>query len=380
MVNKKYIVFSVNFSGASEKLFSELKSLGVELEIHTIPKIWRIYFYSIISTFTFNYKKWIAKAETKYNLLQKTEWAFNRKSHWCGQILKRTDTSNYEGVIQISGTFDALAFSRTTLPLHILTDYTMRLAKEKKHQAISPLLPPSPNELDKWYIKETSLYNNATTIIVPSPYIKKSLSSYYSANEDKLISIGYGCNLQPQRNSNKKVFNKNKLQLLFVGKNFEAKGGQTILDAFKKVRTFNISAELIIVGPRTHPCSGEKGVKYLGRIYDKQKLSDIYRTSDLFIIHSFYEAFGLVLLEAMAFGIPCIGSDIDAMPDILLSTGAGKVVPLGDSEALARDIIEFSTNKDAFNLASTSGLNAINSYYNWKDVGKRFYSAITRHV
>jgi glycosyltransferase involved in cell wall biosynthesis len=379
-VKNKYLLFRVDFSGVSDKLFSELSKKGLQIEEHNIPKIWRLYFFAIITSFSLNYKKWIIKAERKYNLLQKTGWAFRLKSNWCAKIIDSVDVADYAAVIQVSGTFDAMAYSKAKLPFFILTDYTMELAAQKQLQSIKPLLPPSELELLNWYRNETKLYQRADKIIVPSEYITNSLKTFYSIDSEKLVTVGYGSNLLPSSVVKKQIIDPYDIKLLFVGKMFKQKGGEEILAALDLLKSHYPKITLTIVGPRVNPCPNHDSVIYLGRIYDKEKLARLYRQANLFIIHSAYEAFGLVLLEAMAFGTPCIGSNIDAMPDILVKTGAGRVADLGDIDAIKNEILHLIENPLAYKKASIAGINAVNNYYNWEIVSDKFFSAVTEHV
>ncbi|WP_159650853.1 glycosyltransferase family 4 protein [Vibrio atypicus] len=375
-MKKKYLVFSVNFSGVSENIFSELRDYDLELDIVFIPKIWRLYFLAIILSFDFNYNKWILKSERKYNMLQKSTWAFKLKSRWCAKYIKRNDVGRYSGIIQVSGTYDCTKYIHNDIPLYILTDYTMKLAEDKNDQNISPLLPPSKSELIKWYNLESKLYLRAKKILIPSKYIGHSLVEHYGVQLSSISVVGYGSNLHPKDTSVKRVLSKDGPHFLFVGKMFEQKGGSFICDAFSDVKKVYPNATLTIVGPRVDPCISTEGVKYLGRIYDKDRLSELYNSVDMFLIHSAYEAFGLVLLEAMAHGLPCIGSDIDAMPDILVDSNAGSVVPFGSSLALTDEILRYLSNQELFSKASESGIKAVKAYYNWNSVGKRFYKVL----
>lgn len=377
-MKNNYIVFSVDFSGASEKLLLELKKNGAELTIFSIPRIWTIYFWSIISTVSFSKKKWITRAEKKYNQLHKTPYAFNKKSRWCSKKIKHLNLKDFQGIIQISGTFDSTLFLEEKTNLYILTDYTTQLALEKKDQEIKPLTPKE-KELEKWLTQERNLYLKAKKIIVPSTYITKSLEKSYGVSLNNCAVIGYGSNLTTPDSPNGKIINpQSQLNLLFVGKQFEAKGGKIILDAFKEVKKKYPHARLRIVGPRINPAPNTSDVEYLGRVYDKTQLIKIYMSSDIFLIHSYYEAFGLVLLEAMSLGLPCIGAKVDAMPDIILGSKCGSVVRLGDYRSLANEIEEYAGNTLKYSAASACGLKAISGYYNWKDVGKRFFDAISK--
>lgn len=76
----------------------------------------------------------------------------------------------------------------------------------------------------------------------------------------------------------------------------------------------------------------ENDVLFLGK---QDNLSELYSISDLKLLLSEKEAFGLVLIEAMACGVPCIGSDIGGIPEVIEHNSNGYIVPLHDVEQVA---------------------------------------------
>ena len=87
-----------------------------------------------------------------------------------------------------------------------------------------------------------------------------------------------------------------------------------------------------------------RGVRFLGPV-GPERLRELYRESDVFVFPSFFEGFGLVLLEAMACGLPAIASDRSAGPD-LLDESCGRVVAPGDEEQLVESMRWFGANRD----------------------------------
>jgi glycosyltransferase involved in cell wall biosynthesis len=65
-----------------------------------------------------------------------------------------------------------------------------------------------------------------------------------------------------------------------------------------------------------------------------ERLPEAYRSADLFVLPSFYEGYGMAYAEAMAHGLPVIGTDAGAIPDTVPAS-AGILVPAGDRTALA---------------------------------------------
>lgn len=113
-----------------------------------------------------------------------------------------------------------------------------------------------------------------------------------------------------------------------------------IVDAFMKIRA-NMKAKLLLVGdgPEKHRVMEQvkgspymKDVLFLGK---QENLAELYAISDLKLLLSQQESFGLVLLEAMACGVPCIGTNVGGIPEVIEHGVDGYIVELGDTEAVA---------------------------------------------
>ena len=102
-----------------------------------------------------------------------------------------------------------------------------------------------------------------------------------------------------------------------------------------------IPAKLLLVGdgPEKHPVMEyvkgkaiEKDVLFLGK---QENVSELYSISDLMLLLSEKESFGLVLLEAMACEVPCIGTAVGGIPEVIIPGENGYLVPLGDINSVA---------------------------------------------
>ena len=78
-------------------------------------------------------------------------------------------------------------------------------------------------------------------------------------------------------------------------------------------------------------------VRFLGRQDHIEELTGI---ADVFLLPSELESFGLSALEAMASGVPVIGSDAGGLPEVVKHTETGFVLPVGDIEGMAARAIE----------------------------------------
>jgi glycosyltransferase involved in cell wall biosynthesis len=128
-----------------------------------------------------------------------------------------------------------------------------------------------------------------------------------------------------------------KPRYLFVGRFIERKGIDVLLGAFRGLDR----GELWLAGdgPLRSFVEGEaKGdprIRVLGYA-DDESLPELYREADVLVVPSLFEAWGLVVHEGLAYGLPVITTDQVAAADDLVTPGVnGYVVPAGSHEALA---------------------------------------------
>lgn len=125
------------------------------------------------------------------------------------------------------------------------------------------------------------------------------------------------------------------LRILFVGGDFERKGGPALLRAFAQLPD---DCELVVVTKSRVPRADRvRVVDDLGP--NDPRLVELFRTSDVFALPSLAEAFGIAAAEASAAGLPVVGSDVGGLPDIVEHGVTGFVVPPGDDGAIARALL-----------------------------------------
>jgi N-acetyl-alpha-D-glucosaminyl L-malate synthase BshA len=85
----------------------------------------------------------------------------------------------------------------------------------------------------------------------------------------------------------------------------------------------------------------DRHVRYLGQM---DAVEEILGVSDLFILPSANESFGLAALEAMSTGVPVIGTSAEGLPELIATGETGYLLPVGDVEGMARRSIEVLTD------------------------------------
>lgn len=136
------------------------------------------------------------------------------------------------------------------------------------------------------------------------------------------------------------------LRFIYAGQSSIRKGTPVLMEAWEKAGLRD--AELLLVGSWELAVDRLKrlpaGVCFIGPV-GPEKLRELYRQSDVFVFPSFFEGFGLVILEAMACGLPVIASVHSAGPDVL-DASCGRVVAAGDVEQLIETLRWFGANRE----------------------------------
>ena len=93
--------------------------------------------------------------------------------------------------------------------------------------------------------------------------------------------------------------------------------------------------------------------------------------ASIFVMPSLCEPFGLVFLEAMAYALPCIGTRIDAMPEIITDGETGFLVTPKNVNDLAEKIITLLKNVRLLESMGEKGSEKVQMNFRWEDVGKK---------
>jgi len=134
------------------------------------------------------------------------------------------------------------------------------------------------------------------------------------------------------------------------------------IDAVARCRQQGLDVELILVGDGQHRTAlAERArqlgigphVHFRGQLASGAPIRDELDRADLFLLPSRQEGLPRAMVEAMARALPCIGSTVGGIPELLPSED---LVPPGDAEALARKIKEFVTNPEGMQRTSVRNL------------------------
>jgi glycosyltransferase involved in cell wall biosynthesis len=175
-------------------------------------------------------------------------------------------------------------------------------------------------------------FSRCRGLIPWSRWAARSMIEDYGAHPDKVQVIPPGVDTLRWRPAEKAAdASRDRVQLLFVGADFERKGGPLLLSIFRD--HLRDSCELHLVTRAA--IEREPGVEvYRDLGPDDERLLELYRRSDVVVIPTLADCFSMAAIEAMACGLPVVISATGGTPEIVDDGRSGSLVAPGDGRAL----------------------------------------------
>jgi glycosyltransferase involved in cell wall biosynthesis len=109
---------------------------------------------------------------------------------------------------------------------------------------------------------------------------------------------------------------------------------------------------------------------------DAPTISTYYQRSDLFVLATEYEGYGMVVAEALAHGLPIVSTPVGAIPD-LVGGEAGVLVPVGDASALADAMAKVLDDPDFRRRLAAGAARVRDRLYSWEAASMRMADVLT---
>jgi len=167
----------------------------------------------------------------------------------------------------------------------------------------------------------------------------------------------------------KQKYNLPDTFILYVGSIRKHKNIAMLLEAFSRIRKELSHVSLVLVGKLSQSFNLQlDGVHYLGEVADDRELAALYNLAAVFCNLSFFEGFGLTLLEAQACGAPIVCSDIA----VHLETGGNGVlaVPASDVDQITQALYNVLTKQTFQEILIKNGLENIQRF-SWETAATR---------
>jgi len=355
------------WSGLGHYIFRCLKNQGVAL--------------SQIGPLKEKYSSVLSAKEHVYHLLLKKKYLRQREGFvlkdYARQVAKR-----------LSGVGADIVFSPSTIPISYLeckqpivfwTDATFA-GMIDFYPEFSNLCTQSiknGNAMEKAALERSSL------AIYSSEWAARTAVDIYKANPAKVKVVPFGANINCDRGFSdiERIVDSrpsDKCKLLFLGVDWDRKGGSIALELAKKLNNAGLETELTVVGCQPS-IRGELPVyvRALGFISKTtgqglKQIDRLFAESHFLILPSRTEAFGVVFCEANSFGVPCIATDVGGIPTIIRGGINGKLFPIdADIEEYCTYILDLFSNYDRYKELALSSFKEYQYRLNWSVSGKQ---------
>lgn len=245
-----------------------------------------------------------------------------------------------------------IASRRYATAMYLVTSYKLMEESKPEWHANSHFYE---NHVLKMIDAERWALSEATVVLASTQAILQDIESAYDVRiaPEKVHVLPFGIP-ETKVQGEESAAPAGGVSLLYVGRFEHRKGIDLLFDCLPELLQQNANLRVTCIGDST--IKAGQGPTYLeefrrkyegaswwsrlsfpGHVSDKE-LEAAYAQCDLFVAPSRYESFGLIYLEAMRHGKPCIGPDAGGVPEVIVDNQTGLLVPPGDAKALGRAI------------------------------------------
>jgi glycosyltransferase involved in cell wall biosynthesis len=313
--------------------------------------------------------------------------------------LERTLRKSVYGNVR-NDSYDAIVTIDTLadpgVPFFVFYDISWEamISSAESSRAYAELRGLKPSVMNYMRDRQQEIYNRATGIIAMSNWFARSLVVQSGIPSEKVYVAYPGfsagrfirardrddCSSVKNESINliKKAqrWDTPRRRLFFVGRqntnyDFYRKSGDLVVEALKILRRdYDNKITLTIAGLDYWPLPGTPppGVRLLGSL-SPGRISTLYDTHDLFVMPSRMEPFGIVFLEALAHGMPCVARDAYAMPEMIIPGVSGALIANDNPHELAAAIAEVLTDEVIYESCRARAPQ-VASYFSWDRTGR----------
>lgn len=267
---------------------------------------------------------------------------------------------------------------------YVVTFHALGLVR-RLHQQTADGFPPERILIEQHIVQDADL------LVAECPQDRDDLLVHYHADPSRIVIIPCGFNPKEFYPIDKAVARKqlglpaHEKIILQLGRMVPRKGVDNVIRAMASVKNQVKQVKLLIVGgesdepdPKQTPEIGRlqqiatslgvhNQVIFVGR-KARSLLKYYYAAADIFISTPWYEPFGITPLEAMACGIPVIGSNVGGIKYSVADNKTGFLVPPHEPELLAEKINHLLSDARLYESMCRNAIKHVKNYFTWSKV------------
>jgi glycosyltransferase involved in cell wall biosynthesis len=237
--------------------------------------------------------------------------------------------------------------------------------------------------LRDWHRMERQALQRADLAIYSSRWAAESARRDYGCPPEKILIAPFGANLEdiPSREEVQAAVAARRgrpWQFLFIGKDWARKGGDTVLETARLLRSRGFEVVVHLIGSR--PPAGMDLPDFVtdhGHLcktdpQQRQRLGELLLGSHFLYVPSVAECFGVVYCEAAAHGLPSLARAVGGTPDAVLAGRTGRLFPAGAGPAEMAAVIEpLLSDPGAYESLALASRAAYEQSLNWEGIGRQ---------
>jgi glycosyltransferase involved in cell wall biosynthesis len=227
------------------------------------------------------------------------------------------------------------------------------------------------------------IWNHAKAITAVSTSLRQTALQINTNKPIEVISNGIDTDMFTPLSNTKRT--NNEFRLVTVSRLIKRKGIQNVLQALAEIQDDSI--KLAIIGEGNYEtelrniCNNlglNSSVSFMG-FRKRDALPEYFSQSDVFILPSLAEAFGNVIAEAMACGLPIISSNEGGIPD-LVNDENGILINSGSIEEIKAAILKMKTDEQMRRRMRKSNIGKIRENFKWEMVALAYYKIYLKSI
>jgi glycosyltransferase involved in cell wall biosynthesis len=238
-----------------------------------------------------------------------------------------------------------------------------------------------PECLTQWDVQESAI-GKATRVIALTQSESELLAEYCPGVSDRVRIVGNG--IDDSRLARRAVRRDRHTEsplVLYTGRFVERKGVRELIAAIPRVLEHAPETRFVLAGGHRH-CSGDEMAhwwlppemhQYRSRIHftgwlTPDQMAGWYAAADILVVPSWYEPFGMVILEGMLYGLPIAAARVGGPAEILEHDRTGVLFAPKDVEAMAREITRLVTDQELRRKIGTAAAAEVRRGWLWPQI------------
>jgi len=352
-----------SWSGISRSIVEQLRAEGHTVQVGDIDLYGAERWAAAAATFARDRRRWT----TRFHL---GAVPFRLRSRKARRHIS-AHRNRIDVILQVGATFQPRGHAG--IPYFLCCDSNIRMAQHGASSGFSDGTAITGPDMKAIVRREFGVYSRAAAIFTLSERLRRSFVDDFGIPAERVRAIHAGPNLDlgrippvaPPRAAD------HPPTVLFVGRQFHRKGGDVLVESFRRVRALLPTARLIVAGPPAGYVQ-EPGITCVGNL-DKNRpeewaeLVTAYATADVFALPTRFEPFGIAFVEAMHFGLPCVGPRAWAVPEIIADGETGFTVPVDDVDALTDRLLRVLRDPTLARSMGEAGRERARRLFTWKE-------------